>query len=559
MRSSSFSGGGNFRRAFGLALALATFIGLAGCQTDGGDVAMAGEERRPALAQGEFDAQPAAAEQRPGGRRRAGDTTVAFPTGQRATSAIVMDVDAPEQVRAGEPFTYQLKLTNASETPLTNVRVRRIAGTPRDEDGARTAGARQAPAGRQQGANQQGTANRQGGANQQGRAGAQGGESAARPTGRDEWEVGMLMPGETRTVAAEAVAEEVGQFESCLVVTYDPAVCVTTRVVQPALRLTKEGPSQVLICEPITYTYAVTNTGSGVAKNVTVREELPDGLVTEQGHRVITLNAGDIPAGQTKRAQVRIKPQRTGEYTSRALAMSEATKAQSGAVTTVVQEPVLALDVQAPEWEYLGQTVTYRVTVTNKGDGPARETKLVLEAPEWAEEVAPRDVGVLEPGQSRSFAVTMPARRAGDLQVAAAAEAFCAERVVAKAATEIRTIAALLLETVDNNDPVRVGETTTYQVVVKNQGFGPANNVRVTAQLPEGLSFVGAQGETDVKAQGQNLTFTPIKTLAPGAVATWWVEARAEKPGMSQFRLELNADSLENPAIEQEPTRVYQP
>jgi uncharacterized repeat protein (TIGR01451 family) len=521
-------------------VALATLIGLAGCQTDNG-ATVAGPA--PGPAEGRGDATLA------GGREQGqqGGKSVAFPTGASATSAVVMKVAAPEQVRAGEPFQYRLSLTNTTETPLSNVRVRRIAPEAAGNDGrARTASASASP-------------DREKGAAEAGAATRRDDGSAARPTGRDEWEVGMLMPGETKTVTAEAVAEEVGQFESCLAVTYQPAVCVTTRVVQPALRLTKQGPSDVLICEPITYTYAVTNTGSGVARGVTVRDELPEGLATAQGQRAIALNVGDIPAGQTKQVQARVQAQQTGEFASRAIAASEGAKAQSGQVTTVVREPELAMEVNAPEWEYLGQSITYRVSVTNTGDGPARDTRLVFEAPEYVGEIRPRDLGVLEPEQTRTFNVTLPARRPGQVRLAAAAEAFCAERTTGEAVTDVRTIAALRLEMVDNKDPVRVGENTTYQVIVRNQGFGPAENVTLNATLPEGLAFVGAQGETDVKAQGQKLTFAPVKSLAPGAAATWWVEARAQQPGMTQFRIELNAESLDQPAVEFEPTRLYQP
>lgn len=535
-RSVPFTAG---RTGWLFATAVAALLGVAGCQNDGGAVASAD-------GRADGDAVLAGDDRRD---RDGGERSVAFPTGKRATSAIVMNVDAPEQVRAGEPFQYTLRLTNTSDVPLSGVRVYRVARTE-PTDRARTASGQQ-PAGG--GDEQAQTASAQGGRRRDDERGR-----AARPTGREEWEVGVLMPGETKTVTAEAVAEEVGQFDSCLAVTYDPTVCVTTRVVQPALRLTKQGPSEVLICEQITYTYAVTNTGSGVARGVTVRDELPEGLAAEQG-RVLTLNVGDIPAGQTKTVRAQVKARETGEFSGRALATSQGAKAQSGEVTTVVREPELALQVNAPEWEYLGQRITYRVTVTNTGDGPARDAKLMFNAPEWVGELQPRDLGVLAPDQSRTFSVTIPARRAGPVQLTAAAEAFCAQRVTEAASTEIRTIAALRLEMVDNKDPVRVGENTTYQILVRNQGFGAAENVRVSAQLPEGLAYVGAQGETEAQVQGQNVTFAPVRSLAPGAVATWWVEAKAQKPGSTQFRVELNSESLDRPAVELEPTRLYQP
>lgn len=521
-------------------------IAVAGCQNDGGAVAAEGRVVEPTGA-----VRP---EQR--SDDRGGGRAVAFPTGRRDTSAIVMDVEAPEQVRVGQPFQYRLKLTNVSDAPLTNVRVSRVAERPNpDGDGSPAQQGRQTRNGP---ATAQAPANEARQASASGRPDGASSDDAARPTGPREWVVGTLMPGESKTIVADAAAEQVGQFDSCLAVTYQPAVCVTTRVVDPALRVTKQGPSDVLICEPLVYTYTVANVGTGIARNVTVREELPDGLVTEQGQRMVTLSAGDIPAGQTKQAQVRVKPQRTGSFTSRAVARSQSDEAQSRPLTTVVREPKLALEVGAPEWEYVGQTVTYRVTVRNTGDGPARDAKLAFDAPDWVGNIAGRDLGVLAPNEARSFSVTVPGRRVGPLKLAATAEAFCAERVTDTAATDIRGIVALRLELVDNRDPVRVGESTTYQIAVTNQGSADATNVRMTAQLPEGLTFTGATGTTEVTANGQELTFAPVQSLPPGAVATWWIEATARKGGPVQFKIQLDSESLERPVVEQEPTRLYE-
>lgn len=525
-------------------LCLAALIGvaaaaLAGCQQYDSNASARGAGGDDAVAAGA------------GQRRGAGtDKTVAFPTGSRDTSAIVMQATAPEQVRVGQPFQFTVQLTNASDAPLSNVRLHRVDHDPApatpDAEVRRTGGGA-GDLGGEQGREQGGEA-----------AGGEQGQSARRDR-PESWDVGVLMPGQTRTVTLDGVAEEVGRLDRCLAVTYEPTICVSTRVVQPNLQLTKRGPSEVLICEPIVYTYRVSNVGTGVAQNVTVRDNLPEGLAGERGQRTLEIPVGDLPAGQTKEVQARVKPARTGEFSSRAVAASESDKAQSAAVTTVVREPKLALSVDGPQWEYLGQPVSYRVTVTNTGDGPARDAVLTFEAPEWAGEVRGRELGVLAPGQSRSFNVTLPATRAGELPLAAAANAFCAEAVSESASVEIRTISALLLETVDNNDPVRIGETTTYQIVVKNQGFGQARDVQLTATLPEGLAFTGATGASEVTAEGQELTFAPLATLAPGAIASWWVEAEAQQPGYVQFEVRLNSSMLPEPAIEQEPTRLYNP
>jgi uncharacterized repeat protein (TIGR01451 family) len=106
---------------------------------------------------------------------------------------------------------------------------------------------------------------------------------------------------------------------------------------------------------------------------------------------------------------------------------------------------------------------------------------------------------------------------------------------------------------------VQVGQNTTYQVVVKNQGSGAAKNVRITATLPQGLEFVNGSGDSRIAASGKNLSFEPIASLNPGATAKWTVTAKALSPGMMQFELKLMSDELDEAAIESEPTRLFDP
>ena len=64
-----------------------------------------------------------------------------------------------------------------------------------------------------------------------------------------------------------ATADEVGAIRRCLTVSYAPTLCTSVRVVRPELALTKEGPTDLLICQDLTYRYLVSNTGTGECGN----------------------------------------------------------------------------------------------------------------------------------------------------------------------------------------------------------------------------------------------------------------------------------------------------
>jgi uncharacterized repeat protein (TIGR01451 family) len=155
-------------------------------------------------------------------------------------------------------------------------------------------------------------------------------------------------------------------------------------------------------------------------------------------------------------------------------------------------------------------------------------------------------------------ATSPAAEDARELRLQAAATARCADRVVQAASTQLRALSALLLEVVDTNDPVLVGQDTTYAITVRNQGFGPARNVRVQATLPAGLQFLDAAGTTPVEMAGQTLEFAPVPVLAAGDQATWRVRVRAAQVGNVQFQLRMQSDEMDEAAVESEPTRLYE-
>ena len=49
---------------------------------------------------------------------------------------------------------------------------------------------------------------------------------------------------------------------NCASVWSEPRTCAATKVVNPAIQLTKTAPAEVVICDPIPMTLMVKNTGS---------------------------------------------------------------------------------------------------------------------------------------------------------------------------------------------------------------------------------------------------------------------------------------------------------
>ena len=137
----------------------------------------------------------------------------------------------------------------------------------------------------------------------------------------------------------------------------------------------------------------------------------------------------------------------------------------------------------------------------------------------------------MPPGESRSFAITFSAEKAGEVSTRVEAMARCAETATAKISTDFRGVAALQVVVTDQKDPVPQGEQTVYEITVTNEGTARDAEICLSGKLPENMEFVSASGDSNVSADGRNLSFDPIDSLEPGESASWLVTVRGAKHG----------------------------
>jgi uncharacterized repeat protein (TIGR01451 family) len=455
-----------------------------------------------------------------------------------------------DEVRVGQPFVYRLSVTNLSdELMLEDVTVHQDL-----PESVQIAGVR--PEGLAQG---------------------------QRP---GEWVIGSLAPGQTREFEVAVVPQEEGQFESCLRVSYNPVLCTTISVVAPNLQLIQEMPARVLVCEPIPVRYLIANTGSGSTAPVIIRASLPEGIVGPDGPGTITIPVGRLGPGEQQRFSVNLAAQRTGELTLPAMAVTEdgmEVRAEAPPQPTIIWAPNLDVQIQGPEMEFMERPIEYIAIIRNGGDGPALNTQLHLDFQGQARLVSashpmrtgpgaqqrgpgrdgpmPRgniiSLGDIPPGEGTEVRFILESREPGSIQVAALATALCAEQPAQRIVTEVRGITSLLLELVDTNDPIRIGEHEVYRIAVTNQGNIADQNVQIMANLPQGFEVVDIQGPTPGRVEGNQITFAPVDTLPAGRRATWTVTVIAREPGDHRFAVQLTSDALEQPVTANEATRAY--
>jgi len=386
------------------------------------------------------------------------------------------------------------------------------------------------------------------------------------------WDLGRLAAGAQRSLTVSAKTTKTGTFVNPVQVTADHGLKDQARaptvVTAPKLTLEKTGPAEVLICEPIPIKVMIRNTGDGPASGVKITDKLPEGLTCD-GSTSVSINVGDLPPGEARQATYELRASKRGEYTNTAVASGTGGLKARATHKFTVREPALVLTKTAPEKRYLGRNVTYDISVANKGDGEARNTVLVDTLPKGVTFVSATgggqavggkitwNLGTLAPDASKKVSVTVKAGNVGSIRNVVSATAVCS-KASAEAVTEVAGIPAILLETVDLEDPIEVGANETYVITVTNQGSAVGTNIQITCTLPAEQDYVSSTGPTNGKAAGKVVTFAPLAQLAPQAKAQYRVTVKGAKAGDVRFKVELKSDQMTSPATETESTHIYE-
>ncbi len=386
------------------------------------------------------------------------------------------------------------------------------------------------------------------------------------------WALGTVAPQAAKTISVQVKATKTGKFENCAEVkaamNLATRCCATTVVTSPKLALEKRCPATVTLCDPIEYVIVVRNTGDGPANKVQVTDTLPDGLTTADGKKSVVSDVGDLAAGQSKEIRISAKASKTGKFENKVVAKAEGGLTAETTCTTVVTKPELAVTKTGPEMRYIGRPAVYEITVTNKGDAPARDTVLTDTVPAGTEFAAASDggkfaggvvtwnLGTLEPAASKKVTVTLKPIAAGTVKNVATAKAVCAE-ASAEASLPIKGVPAILLEVIDVEDPIEVGANETYVITVTNQGSADDTNIVIECTLPPELQYVSSDGPSKATATAQVVKFAPVPALGPKAKLVYKVVAKGTKEGDVRFKATLDSDVIDPPVQETESTHIY--
>ncbi len=577
-----------------------------------------------------------------------------------------LTANMPEEIRAGEEFTYSVKVTNASDNvTLHDIKLKQLKAKGFSVDSMSSASKQSDSKGESDSKGQsksKGESDSKGQSKSKGQSDSQdqsksksqsasesqsksksqsASESQSESKGDDKSKgqseskggdnangnitIAVLKPGESKTINVTASADEEGELRSCLaIVNYMPAICLTSRVIKPELELTKTAPKEANRCDVIKLEYTFKNGGSGDVGAFVVTDSLGKGLATIDGDSTLKFDVDGLAAGDSRTFIAKVYASKPGSFSSRAVAKAENSdlKSRSKETTTDVIAADLDVQVQGPNRLYGEKLAKFTAHVTNTGNTTADDVNVNVYWPEACDlvdlstpkmqssnstssqsnqkkqgeptvaknaggagdsssakkndkaDVAMSDkslsIGRLEAGQTAVFEYAIRTRDVKTLPTKVVARYVCdvdaaedqanakSETVAtAMARVEIVRLPALQLVVLDDQDPVNKNSNVVYTIRVWNEGDAADSNVAVSAELPEGLKFVRAEGPTENSVDGSKITFEPVKTMKPGDRADYKVTAKCTGSGDVRFSATLSSKSLKKEVTGEEPTRLF--
>jgi len=384
------------------------------------------------------------------------------------------------------------------------------------------------------------------------------------------WTVGSLNPKDSIDIKVVGTATKTGCLQNCATVSYVIPVCAYTNVVEAKLDLTKTAPAEVLVCDPIPVEFVVTNSGTGTAQNVKIIDRLPSGLRTAEGNDKVVFDAGNLKPGQSRQFSTQLQASEAGKYVNRAVATSALGTTAEATAITIARKPILKITKTGRRQQYLDRTLTYDITVTNIGNGVAKNTIVediipagvtrvrISSGGKIIESNVVWELGDLAARSSKKLSVSYTPVKIGDYTNTATTNAYCADAKTASITTSVVGIPAVLLEVIDIEDPVEVGDTTTYVVTATNQGSMPGTNIVIRGTWEDTQEYTSSSGATSGTVIGNTVTFAPLRSLAPKAKAVWRIVVRALYPGDVRFRVSMHTGEFERPVEETESTNLYE-
>jgi uncharacterized repeat protein (TIGR01451 family) len=339
--------------------------------------------------------------------------------------------------------------------------------------------------------------------------------------------------------------------ESAPAMSDDPTVLVSNET--PVITTDIRGPKQIVMGREATYRVQLRNQSDAAAEGIVASIRIPSSaevVDTSTTQGMIQQPRGASAPGQLEWQLSRLEPRASETLdikliprASRPLELGVSwTLSPVGSRAVVqVQEPKLQMSVSGPDEVLFSEPQMFRLTLTNPGTGTAENVKIDLIPPgDGAGAVTSHTIGDLPPGAIKTVDVELTAREAGKLFVRASATAE--GDLTSDASKEIFCRKPELEVDWRGPDTKYAGTPATYFIRVRNPGTAPADDVTVSAVLPDGAEFASASDGQLYDSKKRQVTWE-VGTLSPGDDNYMELKCVVNTPGVNLLRIDATSST----------------
>lgn len=381
------------------------------------------------------------------------------------------------------------------------------------------------------------------------------------------WNIGSMNKGESINAKVWLKCECEGELCACFCATATPVRFCSLLCAKPILTCEKCGPCEVCPGDPIHYTVTVTNRGSCTAQDVVVSDNLPEGVESQNGLRTLCFKLGCLEPCESKKVDFCVTACKRGKICNTVVVTACNADSTSCQWCTNVCKECIELHKVGPKEQAIGKNADYQITVINPGDKPLTEIIVTDQAPSATSIVAANGAKIngnqavwrmkeLKPGEKANFTLTLTTCTPGCFTNKVHVTNCQRCEACAEATTRWKGRPALNVTICDTEDPICIGDMTSYRITVVNQGSEADSNVVVTVRFPDEISPVAAMGATQGTVSGQTVTFAPYGNFPARQTLEYRVDGRARKSGDARINVEVTSDSIRSPIMQQESTIV---
>ncbi len=322
---------------------------------------------------------------------------------------------------------------------------------------------------------------------------------------------------------------------------------------RPSLTIEKVAPAEIQVHQNAKFKLVVRNVGQAAASEVVVTDQIPAGAefvnaTPAATHRTsdgkVQWVLGQLAPGEERSLELELRPIRPGEIGS----VAQVTFSTQASARTRVTRPELSVEHFGPAKVLIGNQVTLRFAVHNRGDGPATDVLLLERVPKqlkFNDEFRDLEypIGTIPPGKSKEISLSLTAIEAGKFENVVMVTG--GGGLEARHRIEMEVVAPKLDGQITGPSRRFLKREAAHTYSVGNSGTAPATNVDIVARLPRGVQFVSAnnRGQYD---PGSHSVYWSLAELSPGQSASVALTTLPIETGNHEIEFRTSADLKQN-------------